>query len=320
MRWDIHNHAVPESLARRLNAEFPVSVDGDVVDADRVRFKLTGEFTDPAAKLSRLEDVGLEAAIVSVVPALFCYHAEADKAPNLASIINGSLAQFCEQEPERLRWMAHVPLQAPASIADVCEEAKAAGAVGIQVGTSMAGKPLDHADFEPMWEAASRLGLPVMIHPAYNTPHSGLEDWYLQNAIGNLLETTIAAERLICSGRLEEHPSLRVVLVHAGGFLPWQIGRLRHVRAVRAEAQGIPGDPDLWMSRFMFDPITHDREVLAMLAERVGRDHLVMGTDAPFDMASPRPVDDLTAALGQEAAQEIMERLPVRLFDLDAAG
>ncbi|BEP14008.1 amidohydrolase family protein [Acidothermaceae bacterium B102] len=316
MRWDVHNHVVPESLIPHLRSDFPVSVTGHVVEADRVRFSLTPEFTDPLAKLRQLESVGLEAAIVSLVPALFCYHADPAQAAHLATLVNESLAEFCAAETRRLRWMAHVPLQDPPSIAGVLERAKANGAVGVEVGTSMAGKPLDHPEFDLLWSAASRLGLPVMLHPAYNSPHPGLEDWYLQNAIGNLLETTIAAERIMCAGHLVRYPALRIILLHGGGFVPWQLGRLKHVRRVRQEAQSIPGNPEEWMGRFIFDTLTHDPEVLGMLVKRVGPDQLLMGTDAPFDMASRNPVGDLMSVVDEAIAKVIMEENPALIFDL----
>jgi aminocarboxymuconate-semialdehyde decarboxylase len=318
VRWDIHNHVVPESLVPHLRSEFPVSVDGDVVEADRVRFRLTAEFTDPATKLRRLEQAGLEAAIVSLVPALFCYHAERGESARLAATVNNSLAEFCAAEPRRLRWMAQVPLQDPPSVTDVIERAKDAGAVGIEVGTSMAGKPLDHSDFDPLWAAAAELALPVMLHPAYNAPHPGLEDWYLQNAIGNPLETSIAAERLMFAGHLDRYPSLRIVLLHGGGLVPWQIGRLKHARTVRPECRDINGNPDEWLGRFVFDTLTHDREVLGMLVKRVGPAHLVMGTDAPFDMSSPDPVGDLLSVADEATARQIMEQNPARVFALGA--
>lgn len=320
MRWDIHNHVVPESLAARLSAEFPVAVDGDFVAADRVRFKLTPEFTDPSVKLQRLAESGLDAAIVSLVPALFCYHADQDKSSGLADIVNESLAEFCADAAGKLQWMAHVPLNNPPAIADVLARAKTNGAVAVEVGTSVAGQPLDHSDFDPLWATAARLELPVMLHPAYNAPHPGLADWYLQNAVGNLLETTVAAERLILGGPLARYPSLRVILLHGGGFVPWQIGRLRHVRAVRPECQEVPGDPQGWLEHFMFDTLTHDPEVLGMLIRRVGAEHVVMGTDAPFDMASPDPVGDLLAATDAVTARQIMEEDPVRVFGLGPVG
>lgn len=63
-------------------------------------------------------------------------------------------------------------------------------------GTSW--QPLDHSDCEPLWATAAQLEPPVMLHPVYNAAHSGLADWYLQNAVGNALIQIAGIDR--------EHP------------------------------------------------------------------------------------------------------------------
>jgi len=156
----------------------------------------------------------------------------------------------------------------------------------------------------------------LMLHPAYNNPHPGLEGYHLQNAIGNQLETTVAAERLIVTGVLDRHPRLRLLLVHGGGYLPWQAGRLRHAAAVRTELADSPPDPYAYLGRVFVDTITHDTAALRFLVERVGAGNVVLGTDLPFDMATPAPVTALEEAVDGETARQIMEETPRRLFAL----
>ena len=156
----------------------------------------------------------------------------------------------------------------------------------------------------------------LMLHPAYNNPHPGLDGFHLQNAIGNQLETTIAAERLIVTGVLDRHPDLRLLLVHAGGYMPWQAGRLRHAATVRAELADSPTDPHDYFGRIVVDTITHDAAALRFLVERVGATNVAMGTDLPFDMATPEPVAALEQAVDADAARRIMEETPQRLFRL----
>jgi aminocarboxymuconate-semialdehyde decarboxylase len=192
----------------------------------------------------------------------------------------------------------------------------AAGAVGAQIGTSVAGTPLADAGLDPFWRAAEQHDMALMLHPAYNNPHPGLEGYHLQNAIGNQLETTVAAERLIVTGVLDRHPGLRLLLVHAGGYLPWQAGRLRHAATVRAELADAPPDPRAYFGRVFADTITHDAAALRFLVDRVGADNVVMGTDLPFDMATPEPVAALEEALDPETARTVMEVTPRRLFRL----
>jgi aminocarboxymuconate-semialdehyde decarboxylase len=318
MRWDVHNHAVPREAIELLRggSGYPITVEGNVMEADRVRAELAPVFTDPAAKLEQLESLGLEAAVVSVSPALFAYEADEERGASLCRAVNSGLAELCTHEPSRLRWIAHVPLQAPDAAADLLAEAAGAGAVGAQIGTSVAGTPLADSGLDPFWAAAEEHDMALMLHPAYNNPHPGLEGYHLQNAIGNQLETTIAAERLIVTGVLDRHPQLRLLLVHAGGYMPWQAGRLRHAATVRAELADSPPDPHGYFGRIVFDTITHDAPALRFLVERVGAGNVAMGTDLPFDMATPQPVAALEEAVDAGTARGIMEETPRRLFGL----
>jgi aminocarboxymuconate-semialdehyde decarboxylase len=318
LRWDVHNHAVPREAVELLRRGdgYPIKVEGEFMEADRVRAELTPVFLDPEAKLEQLAQAGLDAAVVSGSPALFAYEADAGRGASLCGAVNSGLAELCGFEPSRLRWLAHVPLQAPDAAAALLAEAARAGAVGVHVGTSVAGTPLADARLDPFWTAAEEHEMPLMLHPAYNNPHPGLEGYHLQNAIGNQLETTIAAERLMVTGVLDRHPGLRLLLVHAGGYMPWQAGRLRHAAAVRAELAGSPPDPYAYLGRILVDTITHDTAALRFLVERVGADNVAMGTDLPFDMATPDPVAALEQAVHAETARRVMEETPRRLFQL----
>jgi aminocarboxymuconate-semialdehyde decarboxylase len=316
MRWDLHNHAVPrEAIELLREAEgYPIEVEGEFMQADRVRAEMTPVFTDARAKLEQLDALGLEAAVVSVSPALFAYETDEERGAALCRAVNSGLANLCGHDPERLRWLAHVPLQSPEAAAELLSEAASTGAVGAQIGTSVAGTPLSEAGLDPLWAAASEDKLLLMLHPAYNNPHPGMEGYHLQNAIGNQLETTIAAERLIVTGVMDHHPDLRLLLVHAGGYIPWQGGRLRHAARVRPELADSPPDPDAYFGRIVVDTITHDLAALRYLVDRVGVANVAMGTDLPFDMATPEPVKALEEAVDVETARRIMEETPRRLF------
>ena len=318
MRIDVHNHAVPEPAIALLNREPEYGakvVNGRLHSGVHVPFELVPSFVGCAAKLEELERHELEGAVISVSPTLFYYHVEPGAGEAMARAVNAGLAAMAAERPDRLRWMASVPLQAPERAVAVLEDALAAGAVGVEIGTSAGpGKRLDERDLDPFWAAAERLGLPVMLHPAYTTPNPALADYYLENVIGFPLETTIAIERLICAGTLDRHPGLRVVLLHAGGYFPWQAGRLRHAATVRPELAGSPRDPWSYLGQVVLDPITHDAVALSYLVARVGSEHLVLGTDLPFDMATPDPMAMLRAVCNEDEVRAIAEHNPARLY------
>jgi aminocarboxymuconate-semialdehyde decarboxylase len=278
-------------------------------------FEIAPSFTDPDAKLSELESKGLDAAVVSVAPPLFYYDVDVPPALAMARAVNDGLAEFCAGAPERLRWLASVPLQDPAAAADELERAAGLGCVGVEIGTSLAdGRRLDEPAVQPFWATAERLRLPVTLHPAYVQHHPALQSFYLENVLGFLFETSIAIERLICTGVLDRHPQLEIVLVHGGGYFPFQGGRLRHARTVRKELAHAPADPWAYLDRIWFDTITHDAAALAYLVTRVDAGRVVVGTDLPFDMALPEPIQLLADAVDAETAVRIAESNPQRLY------
>jgi aminocarboxymuconate-semialdehyde decarboxylase len=318
MKIDAHNHVIPEpalDLLRREPAYRTRIEDGRFVRGG-IGFPISASFRDPDAKLAELEAKGLEAAVVSVAPPLFFYDVSPEAGEALCAAVNEGMRDFAARRPDRYRWMAHVPLSAPARAPKVLAEAVGAGAVGVEVGTSIHGRRLDEDDFEPFWAAAETLGVPVMLHPAYNEPNRGLEPFYLQNVIGNLLETTIAAERLICAGVLDRHPRLRLLLVHGGGYYPFQAGRLRHAATVRPELESAPREPFAYRGQVLVDTITHDVDSLRFLLSRMGAENVVMGTDLPFDMATPQPLAELAAAADTATARVVAEDNPTRLFGM----
>lgn len=320
MKIDVHNHAIPQPAVELLNRDpvYGVTIeDGVWRGGVHVNFELAPSFLDPAAKLAELESKGLEGAVVSVSPTIFYYHVDAAAGEAMAVAGNEGLAAMAS---ERLRWMASVPLQAPERAAAVLAEAVEAGAVGVEIGTSAAETPLDDPSLEPFWAAAERLGTPVMLHPAYVPKHPRLQEFYLENVIGFPLETTIALERLICSGVLDRHPDLRVVGLHAGGYFPWQAGRLRHARTVRPELAESPAEPWSYLGQILLDPITHDADALRYLVNKVGAENLVLGTDLPFDMATPDPLGALRAAVDEETVAQITERNPAELYRFTTEG
>ena len=320
MYIDVHNHVIPNAVLRLAEQDdaLGMAADGGVFRSPHhVPFPLLATFHDPEEKLADLAGRGLWGAVVSPAPVLFGYDLPTHAAIALCEASNEGMAQFCAHAPDRLHWLANLPMQAPEQAAGRSAAAVAAGAVGAAMGTSIAGRRLDEPDFEVFWAQAGAIGRPVLIHPAFNCHHPALDQWYLQNAIGNPLETTIAVERLICAGVLARHPQVRLLLMHGGGFLPYQTGRLVHARSVRPELAAAPVNAWEFFGQLYFDTITHDAAALRYLVERVGLDHVVLGTDLPFDMAPAAPVATLTEALTEAQVEAVAVANPRRLFGLD---
>lgn len=321
MSVDVHNHVMPTEALELLRAEpaYGVTIDENYTwsGAHHVAFPVTDSFYDPAAKLAYMDERKVTAAVASAPPPLFFYEVGTAAGEQLCQATNEGMVRFCEHSPERLHWLANLPMQDPDSAAAAYRAAVRDGAIGAAIGTSIAGRRLDRAEFEPFWAAATELGLPVLVHPGWNEPHAALEDYYLQNAIGNPLETTVMVERLICAGVLAKHRNVRLILLHGGGYVPYQAGRLAHACTVRPEITISANDVWDAFGQLYFDTITHDTAALRYLVERVGADRVVLGTDMPFDMSLDRPMEALAEALDADTAAAVADANPAKLFGLD---
>jgi len=270
---------------------------GWLVHPQGFRYPIADEFLDARAKLAQMDRLGIDVSALSTAPTLFFYEEDAGPAVALARRSNDALAELVAGEP-RLEGLATLPLQAPdEAVAELRRAVSELGFRGAQIGTNCGRQQLDSPELEPVFAAAAELGVPLVLHPYYVGPKPGLEDYYLTNSVGNPLDTCVAAVRLIHCGIFDRLPELRIVLVHAGGFLPFQIGRFDHTFDVRTEPKAhISRRPSSYLDRFWFDTITHADLPLEFLASLVGGDHLVVGTDLSFDMADSAPVERVRRA------------------------
>jgi aminocarboxymuconate-semialdehyde decarboxylase len=318
MRIDCHNHVMPRLALELVKSTpaFGLRVVGGQLQSDRhPPIAIVPSFTDPAAKLEELHACGLDAAVVSINPPLFAHAAPSDAAEQLCRATNEGLADFCAADPDHLRWMAHVPLQAPERALAVLADAVTAGCAGVAICTLIGGRRPDSAEFEAFWARVEQLGLPIFLHPGEDNPeYPGMHEFFLQNIVGNQLETTIAIERLICAGVLEKHARLRLLLPHGGGYFPIQAGRLRHARLVRPELSSTGSDPWSHRGQIMVDTVTHDVEALRYVVERMGPENVVLGTDLPTPMAATEMWTELEAAVGTDLARVVGQDNPAQLF------
>jgi aminocarboxymuconate-semialdehyde decarboxylase len=308
---DVHTHFIPSFVMEEGGVLGVREEDGWLVHPEGFRYPVQPEFLDAGAKLASMDALGIDVSVLSLAPTHFFYEAPADEAVEFARRANDALAKLVAGH-DRLLAFAHVPLQnADAAAAELDRAVGELGFRGAQIGTSYAhGRPLDGPELRPVLEAADRHGVLLVLHPYYVGPKAGLEPFYFTNSLGNPIETTVAAARLIHTGALDRWPSIRFVLVHAGGFLPFQIGRLDHAYEVRSEPRAkIERPPSSYLRRFWIDSVTHLDAALSFLVSSLGSDRVVLGTDLPFDMADHEPLDRLRRtgidphALGATAAR-----------------
>jgi aminocarboxymuconate-semialdehyde decarboxylase len=309
---DIHNHAIPGRVLDLVSSDqiYGVSIqDGIWRSGNIAPFELHAAWYDADAKLREMDESELDQAVLSAAPkALYFYELPRGPQVRVATETNAGLKEYCAKHPDRLNWMAHVPLAFPEASARVLEAAVSDGAVGVQIGTSAAGRRLDDQIYDPFWSAVERLKVPLFLHPAYEITTDDLTAYRLETVIGLPFETTITLERLICSGFFERHPSIGLVAAHGGGYFPWGVGRLQSLGILPSKA-GAPIAPWSYVGQIKFDSKVDDLATLRFLISRAGADNVMIGTDCSFSRPPLAPVQHIKDALMSDDSADVRKVL-----------
>lgn len=320
MAIDFHTHVIPPALpdwhAQFSGGRWPRLLpqdDGSAMLAmgDTTLMRLDDRFWSPQRRFVDMQKQRIDTQVVSPIPLLACYRADARANRQVARFLNGHIAELVAVHPDRFVGMGTVPLQDPALAVEELRHCRdTLGIRSVQIGTCPAGRDLDDPALFPFFEAAQDLGVAVFVHPI--EPLIGrdrMNDYYLPNIVGNPLETGLAAARLICGGVLERLPGLKICLAHGGGALAAILGRLDKGFAVRSEMrQHITRPPSEYARMVYVDALTFDPSGVRTAVEKHGVEHVLLGTDYPFLLGDIDPRASLAqAGLGAEAERRIGE-------------
>lgn len=331
MNIDVHAHIiVPEILREQNPAEawrprvFHDQQGRQKVDhAGKVIGSPVREFVHIDGILAEQDAAGIDVVALSPWSSLFNYNLPAEDCVRTCRMQNESLARLVDAHPDRLAGMGIVPLQDARLAAREAEHiVRELGLHAIEIGTNVNGTYLGNETLLPFWETVAALDVLVFVHPVSGVGGALMSQYYLWNMYGNPSETGLAAADLILSGTLERFPSLKILLSHGGGTLPSIIGRLDRGYQVRPEPKArITRPPGTFLRQFYFDTITHSTGALRYLLQLVGADHVLLGSDYPFDMGNERP-QEVVAALGlpSQEAEAILGGTAAGLLGLEGKG
>jgi aminocarboxymuconate-semialdehyde decarboxylase len=313
---DLHCHFIPQTLFDRIEAEgtshsVHLNDDGSVSFAgrDATQSSPTG-MVDLEQRMSWMDAQGIDVQILSAWMDFSAYVLDPDDGAWLARSLNELTGEAISSRSDRFRAMAAVPLQAPDVAAEELRYAvEDIGMVAVEIATSVVDAELDDPALDPFWRAAEELDTLVLVHPYASLGSDRLTRYFLSNIVGNPAEETVAAAHLIYGGVLERHPDLKVCLTHGGGFLPYQIGRQDRgfLSKKGITRRRLSAAPSTFLRRFYYDTVVHGTEALRFLVERVGADRIVLGSDYPFPMGDPEPVETVRGAgLDDETTRAIL--------------
>jgi aminocarboxymuconate-semialdehyde decarboxylase len=193
---------------------------------------------------------------------------------------------------------------------------------GVSIGSNVNGKNLDAPELGPFFAKAQELDVPLFIHPV--APQIGLDrlgSHELDNLIGNVTDTAVAAASLIFGGVLDEFPRLKPYLAHGGGSCPFIRGRWDRGWRARGAGVGIPNAPSEYLKRLYYDALTHSHETIEHLVRFAGAGHVMLGSDYPYDMGDPDPVKQIESAPGLTDAEkrQVLHETAIEVFGIDRA-
>ena len=219
-----------------------------------------------------------------------------------ARVANDGMAEMCRKWPKEFpAFVASLPMNNPrAALEEMDRAVGKLGARGIQIITSVAGRPLDDPEFFPVFERVSNHhDMPVWMHPARpasradyaGEPKSKYEIWQV---LGWPFETSVAMARMVFSGLLEKLPRLRIITHHCGGMIPYFAGRAETLWA-QLGSRSADGEEAEVLKRLSKPPIEYFKMFygdtvlggatapLACGSAFFGVERVVFASDCPFD-------------------------------------
>lgn len=152
---------------------------------------------------------------------------------------------------------------------------------------------LGHLSFDPFFDLAAQLGVPVIIHPAVHP----IEEQFLNyknigGFSGFLNDQRTTLLDLVMAGVLEKYPDLTLIATHLGGGILTSLGRFEVISARFPEElwyvdkdgsrQLLPAPIEAYLKRVYYDCNNASVEDIAHAASKVGSGHLLSGTDFPW--------------------------------------
>jgi aminocarboxymuconate-semialdehyde decarboxylase len=309
---DIHAHAMPLPLLQQLEergladlgavAQGIVRLDPRVSGVGpRAPLPLARSQYDVDVRLSEMDDVGVHRHAVSLPPFLFCSTADDPGfATGIVAAGNDELATYVADAPERLLGLGTIPVGWPEGADEARRCLDQLGLAGVAIGTRGAGRDLDDPVNDDLWALLAERDAFVFMHPSgVPDPHRQADFW-LPQLVGYPMETALAVARMVFGRVLERWP-INLCLAHGGGCLPSLRGRMDMGWDRKDVAHTTTRPPSTYTDRLFYDTAVFSTTLLRRLVEDVGADHVMLGTDHPFELGDRAPLDTVKA-LGLDRA------------------
>jgi len=322
---DSHAHLAPPNLIEAIREQHSAFPSIQLTEAnDSLAFSFCGGkqtrpispgLHDIPARLAWMDEQGIDRQVVGGWLDMFGNELPISEGVEWSRLINTALWQASQTE-QRLVPLAALPMQDGAKAAEVLREAHGMGFKGAMIGTQPkgVGGVLDDPALDPFWQTADELGTVLFIHPVFESGDPRNADYGMPNAVGRVTDTLISISRLIYSGHVLRYSNVKIVIGIGGAALPFIVGRLRRNYSLHSDTLA---DPDASLAQLYYDTVVHDPRILRFVADMIGAERIMMGSDKPFPIGDFSPMQVVHDAGFSEAEQRSMNGgLAQRLFEL----
>jgi aminocarboxymuconate-semialdehyde decarboxylase len=226
-----------------------------------------------------------------------------------ARMVNDAFARVVGERRGRFTALATLPLNDPrAAVAELERAMTTLGLPGAMVFSNVNHVALADARFEPLWKKADELKAVIYIHPTDPAGVEAMLDYWLMPLVGFLMDTTLAAAKLVFSGVVERYPNIRWVLTHMGGAIPYLAERLdRGYRAFADCRAHISRPPSEYLRTFYYDTVNFNPSALRLALDFAGPERVLAGSDYPHQIGSiPLMIDTIDRF---DASTDVKEKI-----------
>lgn len=320
-KLDIHAHIMPENWPM-LHEKYgykgfiyledePQTRTKKMMRDDGVFFRRVKENCWSAeAILPEMDAHGVRLMTLCTIPVLFNYWAKPKDTLDWSRFLNDHIVGIQEKHPTRFAALGTLPMQDVHLAIQELERCKKLGLRGVEIGSHIEDKNLDHEVFYPFWEAAQDLNMSIFVHPWEMMGEDQMKKYWLPWLVGMPAETTRAICSMMFGGIFDKYPKLKVMFAHGGGSFAHTLGRISHGWHCRPDLVNLNDvkDPYQYKGAFWVDGITHDADALRYLIQVMGEDRIAYGTDYPF------PLGDLEHGKFIEEMTDLSAETKAKLF------